>query len=80
MLIDLRSDTVSKPTKEMLKCILGAKVGDDVFGDDDLTSRLQHQAAEMLGKDGKRSTKDWRRHMCGWQKKHGENTGKILSF
>ena len=35
----------------MLKCILGAKVGDDVFGDDDLTSRLQHQAAEMLGKD-----------------------------
>tara|TARA_B100000530_G_scaffold163137_1_gene102660 strand:- start:329 stop:1360 length:1032 start_codon:yes stop_codon:yes gene_type:complete len=51
LLIDLRSDTVSKPTKEMLKCILGAKVGDDVFGDDDLTSRLQHQAAEMLGKD-----------------------------
>lgn len=51
MLIDLRSDTVSKPSKEMLKCISAAEVGDDVFGDDFLTSRLQHQAAEMLGKD-----------------------------
>ena len=49
--IDLRSDTVTKPTGEMREAMARAEVGDDVYGEDPSARRLQERAAEMLGKD-----------------------------
>ncbi|HJR81317.1 MAG TPA: low-specificity L-threonine aldolase [Anaerolineales bacterium] len=49
--IDLRSDTVTKPTPEMREAMAEADVGDDVYGDDPTVNRLQEIAAEMLGKE-----------------------------
>jgi len=48
-LIDLRSDTVTRPTEAMLDAMMSAKVGDDVYGEDDAVNHLQRQAAEMFG-------------------------------
>jgi len=50
-LIDLRSDTVTRPTPEMRKAMAEAEVGDDVFGDDPTINALQEDAAELLGKE-----------------------------
>ncbi|MEA2447909.1 MAG: threonine aldolase, partial [Actinomycetota bacterium] len=50
-LIDLRSDTVTKPTPEMRKAMAEAEVGDDVYGDDPTTNSLQEYAADLLGKE-----------------------------
>ena len=47
--IDLRSDTVTKPTPEMREAMATAEVGDDVYGDDPTVNRLQEMAAEMTG-------------------------------
>ncbi len=49
--IDLRSDTVTKPTLEMRKAMAQAKVGDDVYDEDPTVNRLQRIAAELLGKE-----------------------------
>ena len=49
-MIDLRSDTVTKPTDEMRKAMARAEVGDDVYGEDPTVNRLQDLAAAMLGK------------------------------
>lgn len=49
MLIDLRSDTVTKPTPEMLKTMFNARVGDDVFGDDPSVNLLQEKVAAFFG-------------------------------
>ena len=49
--VDLRSDTVTKPTPEMREAMAEAEVGDDVYGDDLTVNTLQEKAAEMLGKD-----------------------------
>jgi threonine aldolase len=48
-LVDLRSDTVTRPTLAMREAMLHAEVGDDVFGDDPTVNRLQKRIAEMLG-------------------------------
>src|SRR5512136_1785155 len=48
-LIDLRSDTVTHPTPEMLAAMSRAEVGDDVFGDDPTVNRLQELAAALTG-------------------------------
>src|SRR5512147_1430336 len=48
-LIDLRSDTVTKPTPEMRKAMAEAEVGDDVYGEDPTVNRLEQKAAQMLG-------------------------------
>src|SRR5687767_11156443 len=50
-LIDLRSDTVTRPTPEMRKAMAEAPVGDDVFGDDPTVNELQEFAADLLGKE-----------------------------
>jgi threonine aldolase len=50
-LIDLRSDTVTRPTPEMMAAIQAAEVGDDVFGDDPTVNRLQERVAALLGKE-----------------------------
>jgi len=48
--IDLRSDTVTKPSDAMRKAMARAEVGDDVYGEDPTVNRLQDMAAAMLGK------------------------------
>jgi threonine aldolase len=50
-IIDLRSDTVTKPTPEMRRAMADAEVGDDVFGDDPTVVALEARAAELLGKE-----------------------------
>lgn len=47
--IDLRSDTVTKPTTEMLAFMMQAAVGDDVFGEDPTINELEKEAAELFG-------------------------------
>src|SRR6476659_11153125 len=49
MLIDYRSDTVTKPTQGMLEAMMNAKVGDDVFGEDPTINELEALAANMFG-------------------------------
>lgn len=49
--IDLRSDTVTKPTPEMWEAMANAEVGDDVYDEDPTVNRLQGMAADMLGKE-----------------------------
>jgi threonine aldolase len=48
--IDLRSDTVTRPTTAMRRAIAEAEVGDDVYGEDPTVRRLEEQIAELLGK------------------------------
>lgn len=50
-MIDLRSDTFTKPTQGMLTAILNANVGDDVFHEDPTVNKLEALAAEMFGKE-----------------------------
>ncbi|MBC8421413.1 MAG: low-specificity L-threonine aldolase [Actinobacteria bacterium] len=49
--IDLRSDTVTEPTPAMLKSMVDAVVGDDVYGDDPTVNKLQKVASKLLGKE-----------------------------
>jgi threonine aldolase len=49
--IDLRSDTVTRPTPAMRKAMADADVGDDVFGEDPTVNALQRRTAELLGKE-----------------------------
>ena len=51
MLIDLRSDTLTKPTPEMRRAMAEAEVGDDVYGEDPTINRLQEKAAALMGKE-----------------------------
>ena len=51
LMVDLRSDTVTRPTAAMREAMLAAPVGDDVFGDDPTVNALQDRIAEMLGKE-----------------------------
>lgn len=51
MIIDLRSDTVTKPTKGMLEAMLSAQVGDDVYKEDPTVNALEKRLAEMFGMD-----------------------------
>jgi len=50
-MIDLRSDTVTKPTLEMRRAMMEAEVGDDVYGEDPTVNRLESRAAEITGKE-----------------------------
>lgn len=49
MIIDLRSDTVTKPTKAMLDAMFKAEVGDDVFGEEPTVNALEQKIAELFG-------------------------------
>jgi threonine aldolase len=51
MTVDLRSDTVTRPTPGMLEAMFSAKVGDDVFGEDETVSQLEEKAAALFGMD-----------------------------
>jgi threonine aldolase len=48
-IVDLRSDTVTRPTREMRRVMAEAEVGDDVYGEDPTVNRLETMAAEILG-------------------------------
>jgi threonine aldolase len=50
-MIDLRSDTVTKPTRAMREAMASAEVGDDVYAEDPTVNALQRRAADMLGKE-----------------------------
>src|ERR671938_1768612 len=50
-MIDLRSDTVTKPTPEMRHAMFTAEVGDDQYGEDPTVNRLERRAAEIVGKE-----------------------------
>lgn len=50
-MIDLRSDTVTRPSGAMRAAMCNAEVGDDVFGEDPTVNRLQHKVAALLGKE-----------------------------
>src|SRR5437773_8611601 len=49
MLIDYRSDTMTKPTPSMLEAMMSAKVGDDVFGEDPTINELENLASHLFG-------------------------------
>ena len=49
--VDLRSDTLTRPTPSMLKAMAEAQVGDDVFGEDPTINKLEEMAADRLGKE-----------------------------
>ena len=50
-MIDLRSDTVTKPSPEMREVIAKAEVGDDVYGEDPSVNLLEEESARLLGKE-----------------------------
>src|SRR5881296_1561520 len=50
-IVDLRSDTVTRPTPAMREAMASAEVGDDVFGDDPTVHRLEQRGAEIFGKE-----------------------------
>ena len=50
-MIDLRSDTVTRPTPAMRDAMFAAPLGDDVFGDDPSVNALQERIAAVLGKE-----------------------------
>src|SRR5579871_2954034 len=50
-MIDLRSDTVTRPTPAMRRAMAEAEVGDDVYREDPTVNRLEQRAAEILGKE-----------------------------
>lgn len=49
--VDLRSDTISRPTNEMREAMTNANVGDDVYGEDPTVQKLQDRACRLLGKE-----------------------------
>ncbi len=50
-LVDLRSDTVTRPSRAMREAMAAAEVGDDVYGEDPTVRRLEERVAELVGKD-----------------------------
>src|SRR3954468_1696479 len=50
-IVDLRSDTVTRPTPEMYQAMFNAPLGDDVLGDEPTVAKLESLAAEMTGKE-----------------------------
>src|SRR5512140_1713176 len=50
-IVDLRSDTVTKPTPEMRKAMFEAEVGDDVYAEDPTVNRLEQRAAEIFARE-----------------------------
>jgi threonine aldolase len=51
VLVDLRSDTVTRPTREMRAAMAAAEVGDDIYGEDPTVNALQDEVAGLLGKE-----------------------------
>jgi len=60
--IDLRSDTVTKPSAAMREAMAQAEVGDDVYGEDPTVNRLQTMAAALVGKERRAFGKLLKKH------------------
>ncbi len=76
--IDLRSDTVTKPTEEMRQAMYRAEVGDDVYRDDPTVNRLEELAAREMGKEAPFLPAAPWQTSCGYgahQKGRRDNTG-----
>jgi len=58
--IDLRSDTVTRPSEAMREAMARAPVGDDQFGEDPSVNALQERVAALLGKEAALLTPSWR--------------------
>uniref|UniRef100_A0A0B7AJM0 Aromatic amino acid beta-eliminating lyase/threonine aldolase domain-containing protein n=2 Tax=Arion vulgaris TaxID=1028688 RepID=A0A0B7AJM0_9EUPU len=71
--VDLRSDTVTKPTEKMREAMKNAVVGDDVYGEDPTVNKLQAVISEMLGK----KLPSWCQH-AQWQILHQVDRTMIL--
>ena len=71
-MIDLRSDTVTKPTPAMREAIATAEVGDDVLGEDPTVNHLQRKMALMLGKE---AALRWPISLSGWRAWHSFGQG-----
>lgn len=50
-MIDLRSDTITRPSREMLEAMMQAETGDDVFSEDPTVNKLQEMCAELAAKE-----------------------------
>ncbi|MCA1843346.1 MAG: hypothetical protein LC792_09195, partial [Actinobacteria bacterium] len=50
-MVDLRSDTVTRPTPEMRRAMAEAEVGDDLYGEDPSVNRLEEEFAARVGKE-----------------------------
>ncbi|MDE3170721.1 MAG: low specificity L-threonine aldolase, partial [Acidobacteriota bacterium] len=50
-IVDLRSDTVTRPTAAMRRAMAEAEVGDDVYGEDPTVNRLEERAAKIFGRE-----------------------------
>ncbi len=57
--VDLRSDTVTRPSDEMRHAMAAAEVGDDVYGEDPTVNHLQKRAAEIFGKEAGSLCSHW---------------------
>jgi len=55
VLIDLRSDTVTKPSAQMREVMAAAEVGDDVYGEDPTINSLEERIAQLFGKTSMRT-------------------------
>ena len=51
MIVNLISDTITKPTFKMLEAMFSAPVGDDVFKEDPTVNKLEHEVASLFGKE-----------------------------
>jgi threonine aldolase len=51
MIADLRSDTITRPTKEMYDAMMSAPLGDDVLGDEPTVAKLEELSAAKMGKE-----------------------------
>ena len=59
MSVDLRSDTVTRPTAAMIEAMRKAPVGDDVFGDDPTVNELEYEVSRLLGKEAAQTTDEF---------------------
>ena len=57
--VDMRGDTVTRPTEGMRAAMMSAEVGDDVYGDDPTVNALQEKAASLLGKEAALASVEW---------------------
>lgn len=64
-MIDLRSDTVTRPGRAMLEAMMAAPVGDDVYGDDPTVNELQRYAADGRQRSGAISTHRHQANLVG---------------
>ena len=64
-MIDLRSDTLTRPSPEMLDAMMSAETGDDVYGEDPTVNALEAYAADLTGNSSQKIKDDAHNFFCG---------------